>query len=168
LSKINKEQLFSELIETKLQMLRRVVFRIVKNEHAADDVIQDALVKAWNKFDACAEQSRLSSWVCRIACNQAYDLFRKQQHEARKLEQLESHDRQSDSGAAAERLTVVRAAINKLPPKFHIVINLTVFEEVTPEDAAKLLDCKTSTVYWRIHKARKLLKRQLASEVDDE
>jgi RNA polymerase sigma-70 factor (ECF subfamily) len=168
LTKITKEQLFSELLETKLPMLRRVVFCIIKNEHDTDDVIQNALLKAWQKFDAYAKRAQLSSWVCRIACNQAYDLFRRRQREARNLERLELHNGQSNNDAAAERLARARSAMNKLPPKFHAVMNLTVFEEITPEEAASLLGCTVSTVYWRIHKARKLLARQLVDEVNYE
>jgi len=47
-------------------------------------------------------------------------------------------------------------------------MNLTVFEDLTPEAAAPLLGCTVSTVYWRIHKARKLLAKQLADEVKNE
>ena len=73
--KEHKERAFSELLDEKLPMLRRVVYRLGLNEHDADDVIQSALLKAWEKYDTFTRQAQLSSWVCRIACNQAYDLF---------------------------------------------------------------------------------------------
>jgi RNA polymerase sigma-70 factor (ECF subfamily) len=160
----NKEQIFTNLIEEKLPMLRRVVYRIVLDESDTDDIVQAALLKAWNKYDSYQEKAQFSSWICRIACNQAYDMFRKRQRERGNLELFKIHTSVvNDSSAAKERFDKVEKAINELPEKLHAALTLTAFEKVSPEDAAEILGCNTGTVYWRIHKARKILKNKLAS-----
>lgn len=157
-----KEQVFSELIDEKLPMLRRVVFRIVQNESDTDDLIQSALLKAWQKYDSYKERSQFSSWICRIACNQAYDLFRKRQRENGKLELFRIHSSEpEDKSAMLDQYEKVKDAITLLPKKLHAALTLTTFEGLSPEDAADILGCTTSTVYWRIHKARKILKKNL-------
>ena len=163
----NKEEVFAQLIDEKLPMLRRVVYRIVLNEADTDDVIQTALLKAWKKFDSYKEQSQFSSWICRIACNQAYDLFRKRQRETGKLELFRVHNSVTeDKEAAVDKLEAVERAMKRLPAKLHAALSLTTIEGMTPEEAAKVLRCSTGTVYWRIHKARKVLKKKLKNSFD--
>ena len=158
----NKEQVFTQLIEEKLPMLRRIVYRIVFNEADTDDVIQTALLKAWNSYDAYRDNAQFSSWICRIACNQAYDLFRKRQRETGKLELFHIHTHDNDNNdAAVDRLATVEQAMKELPAKLHAALNLTAFEGMTPDKAAGVLGCTTATVYWRIHKARKFLKKSM-------
>jgi RNA polymerase sigma-70 factor, ECF subfamily len=52
-----REEIFAQLIDEKLPMLRRVVYRIVLNEADTDDVIQAALLKAWKSFASYREQA---------------------------------------------------------------------------------------------------------------
>jgi RNA polymerase sigma-70 factor (ECF subfamily) len=163
----NKEEIFAQLIDEKLPMLRRVVYRIVLNEADTDDVIQTALLKAWKKFASYKEKSQFSSWICRIACNQAYDLFRKRQRENGKLELFRAHTSTvEDKNPAIDRFNAVEKAMKELPPKLHAALNLTAIEEIPPDEAARMLGCSTGTVYWRIHKARKILKRKLKGSFD--
>ena len=163
----NKEEAFAQLIDEKLPMLRSVVYRIVLNEADTDDVIQSALLKAWKNFASYREQSQFSSWICRIACNQAYDLFRKRQRENGKLEFFRIHKSVvEDKNAAIEKFAAVKQAMEELPEKLHAALNLTTLEDMTPDEAADVLGCTTATVYWRIHKARKILKRNLANSFE--
>ena len=163
----NKEEVFAQLIDDKLPMLRSVVYRIVLNEADTDDVIQAALLKAWKNFASYREQAQFSSWICRIACNQAYDLFRKRQRENGKLELFRIHKSVvEDKSAAIEKFAVVEQAMKQLPEKLHAALSLTTLEGMTPDEAAGVLGCTTGTIYWRIHKARKILKRNLANSFE--
>jgi RNA polymerase sigma-70 factor (ECF subfamily) len=165
----NKEQVFEQLIDEKLPMLRRVVYRIALNEADTDDIIQSALLKAWNKFSSYREQAQFSSWICRIACNQAYDLFRKRQRENGKLELFRVHKSiAEDKFAAIEKFEAVEEAMKRLPEKFHAALSLTTLEEMSPDEAADMLGCSTATIYWRVHKARKMLKNILADSYNVE
>jgi RNA polymerase sigma-70 factor (ECF subfamily) len=168
-----KEEVFAKLIDEKLPMLRRVVYRIVPNEADTDDIIQSALLKAWKNFASYKKQSQFSSWVCRIACNQAYDLFRKRQRENGKLELFRIQKSVvEDKEAAIEKFAAVEAAMNDLPEKLHAALSLTTLEGMSPDEAADILGCTTATIYWRIHKARKILKGNLKNscglEVNDD
>lgn len=163
----NKEEVFAQLIDEKLPMLRRVVYRIVLNEADTDDVVQTALLKAWKNFASYKEQSQFSSWICRIACNQAYDLFRKRQRETGKLELFRVHNSVVENkDAAIDKFKAVEKAMKELPAKLHAALTLTTIEKMTPDEAAKILGCTTGTVYWRIHKARKVLKKKLKNSFD--
>jgi RNA polymerase sigma-70 factor, ECF subfamily len=159
----DKERRFAQLIDDKLPMLRRIVYRIVYNESDTDDVIQSALLKAWKSYDSYRDNAQFSSWICRIACNQAYDLFRKRQRETGKLELFSIHADETDNNAALDRFADVEQAMKELPKKLHAALTLTAFEEMAPNEVAAIMGCTTATVYWRIHKARKILKKNLGA-----
>ena len=158
----DKELRFTQLINEKLPMLQRVVYRIVANESDTDDVIQSALLKAWKNYDSYRDNSQFASWICRIACNQAYDLFRRRQREAGKLELFAIHANEAaDDSAALDRLALVEQTMKSLPSNLHAALSLTVFENMSPDKVAAILGCTKATVYWRIHRARKILKKNL-------
>jgi RNA polymerase sigma-70 factor (ECF subfamily) len=156
----SREKVFGELIDCHLPMMRRVVFRILSNTGDTDDVIQQALLKAWTKFDRCEKPDKISGWVCRIACNEAYDLLRRRKREVALFEnQLDQEAPAPEHGR--EMTEVVEAAMNTLPDYLHSALNFTVFEGLSTDEAAALLGCGPATLYWRVHKARKILGKQL-------
>ena len=68
---------YSRLMDENIDMVRRVVYRIVLNEHDTDDVVQEAFVKAFQKMKSFKGVAKFSSWLCRIAYNEAYMFLRK-------------------------------------------------------------------------------------------
>jgi len=157
-----REEVFGVLIDIHLPWLRRVVFRILNNPSDTDDVIQQAMLKAWQQFHRCSNHDKLSGWVCRIACNEAYDLLRHRKRERALFEtQFVLDAPVHEHGHGHEIAEVIEAAMNTLPDYLHSALNLTVFEGLSTDDAAAALGCGTATLYWRVHKARKILGKQL-------
>ncbi len=156
----NRELVFGELIDCHLPMMRRVVFRILGNTRDTDDVIQQAMLKAWTKFDRCKKPDKISGWVCRIACNEAYDLLRRRKRETALFENQPAPDAPAPEHGR-EVAEVIEAAMSALPNYLHSALNLTVFEGLSTNEAAEVLGCGPATLYWRVHKARKILGKQL-------
>jgi RNA polymerase sigma-70 factor (ECF subfamily) len=156
----NRELVFGKLIDCHLPMMRRVVFRILGNTGDTDDVIQQALMKAWTKFDRCEKPDKISGWVCRIACNEAYDLLRLRKREVAIFENRLAADVPAP-GHAREVSEAIEAAMSSLPEYLHSALNLTIFEGLSTNEAAEVLGCGPATLYWRVHKARKVLGKQL-------
>ncbi len=156
-----REAVFEKLINEHLPALRRVVFRIIGNSSDTDDVIQQAMLTAWERFDQCREHAKLPGWVCSIACNKAYDLLRKRSRETALFESGSTQAEPAKRTADKELLEEVEFAIKSLPDHLHAALNLTVFEGLGTRKAAAALGCKPATLYWRVHKARKLLSRKL-------
>jgi len=156
-----QERAFSALIDAELPRWRRVVFRILGNADDTDDAIQQALLKAWQQRDTCREPDRLSAWVCRIACNSAYDRLRERQREVRLFDEGETVAESAAPTADPELGEALETALSRLPDPLHAALNLTVFEGLSTMDAAAALGCGPATLYWRVHQARKMLNRQL-------
>ena len=71
-----REQVFEQLIKEKLGMLRGTAMRILGSPADVDDAVQQALLAAWQKYDAFRGQSEFATWVTRILLNVCYDMVR--------------------------------------------------------------------------------------------
>ena len=120
---MNREQEFRQLITSELPMLRRGIYRIVGNAADTDDVIQDAMLKAFLRFDSFKCKSALSTWVYRIAVNCAFDWMRRQKRQA---DALREYGEMMQAGASSPsdegRFEALTQAIEKLPDNYREAI----------------------------------------------
>ncbi len=152
------------------------VQRILNNPAMADDVVQEAFIKAHRDIQRFAGQSQLGTWLYRIAVNQALDTIRKKQRTERWLSFLspvaEEEDKPSmpegrvESVAStglenAELRDVIFAAMAELTPEHRAVVQLRLVDEMSLEETAQLLRCKPGTVNSRLHYACEHLRRKL-------
>jgi RNA polymerase sigma-70 factor (ECF subfamily) len=72
-----REEAFRELVERHSPMVFRVAFRITGNESDAEDVVQEAFLKAYRNFDSYDSRASFSTWIYRIASNCAIDVLRR-------------------------------------------------------------------------------------------
>lgn len=76
------EESFKALVASHARSLHRLAYRMTRNQQDAEDVVQDALLKAYRALDRFENRSELSTWLHRITTNCAYDLLRKRQRRA--------------------------------------------------------------------------------------
>jgi RNA polymerase sigma-70 factor (ECF subfamily) len=76
------DERFRALVTSHARSLHRLAYRMTRNEQDAEDVVQEALLKAYRALDKFENRSELSTWLHRIATNCAYDLLRKRQRRA--------------------------------------------------------------------------------------
>ncbi len=156
-----KRKIFEELIDAELPKLRTAAYCILGNCHDADEAVQNALLKAWQKFDSFRSESKLTGWVYRIAVNEAYEIIRKCEVEKKYAEkyakELKTEQVRDDSGDE-EHLSMLRHAITLLPALYREAIVVGMLSDLSSKDAALRLGCSSNTLYQRIHKAKSLLK----------
>lgn len=163
------QQSLDELMRRYLGRMRGVVFQMVLDEEAADDLTQEVFLKAFRglaKFDG---RAAFSTWIYRIAMNTTYSFLarRKQSPVQFGAELPEPSTGSSDSpdrvAMQAELSGQIGRALDRLSPKLRAAIVLTSLHDWSPAEAAKIEGCSTATMYWRIHEARKQLHQQLAT-----
>jgi RNA polymerase sigma-70 factor (ECF subfamily) len=152
------------------------VQRILNNPTLADDVVQEAFIKAHRDIRRFAGQSQLGTWLYRIAINQALDAVRKKQRTDRWLSFLapvSEDDRQPTMPEGrvppaaslglehAELRETIFQAMAELSPEHRAVIQLRLIDETSLEETARLLRCKAGTVNSRLHYACEHLRRKL-------
>lgn len=152
-----KQAIFDRLIEDSLPMLRKTAYGILGNAADADDAVQEALVKAWNKFTIFHSRAKLSTWVCRIVINVAYDMLRKKKRDTEKLQHYTPENPPRDDS----KLEALELAIAELPELYRTPLTLTFFSGFSGNEAAQMLGCSTNTLYWRVNHAKELLRTEM-------
>jgi RNA polymerase sigma-70 factor, ECF subfamily len=169
------EAAFAQLVREQTPALLRVTSRLLRSEDEARDAVQDAFVAAFRALPRFRAESRLGTWIYRIAVNAALARLRARAS----VEEVSLDDwlpRFVDDGhqaqpsepwpadAGAERREVrerVRAAIDRLPESYRTVVLLRDIEELTTDEAAQALGISTGALKVRLHRARQALRALL-------
>ena len=89
---------FRLLVERHSRALFRLAYRMTGNEHDAEDVVQEAFLKAYRSLDRFEERSQVSSWLYRIASNCAFDVLRRRQRRDSPVDSLDVEDAAEPEG----------------------------------------------------------------------
>ena len=168
---------FETLVREHSMPLLRVARRILRSEEDARDALQDAFISAFKSIRSFAAGSRLSTWLHRIVVNAALMRLRAQRrHPEEDIEAflprfaedghqlapsvawIEPADAMFERG---ELRATVRAAIDRLPESYRIVLLLRDIEEMTTEETAQALGISANAVKIRLHRARQALRTLL-------
>jgi len=160
------KEAFGELVKRHREAVHRVAFRITRDAHDAEDLSQDAFVKAYTQIHKFRGDSSFKYWVQRIAANTSLNHLKRKKRmvfsaeaEDANLERhpVHSHSHPDKETMRREMAERIEEAIEALPAVERAVFRLAVVEEMRHQDIASLLGCAEGTVSWRLHKARKLL-----------
>ena len=157
-----REQVFERLMKDKLGMLRGTAMRVLGSPTDVDDAVQQALMTAWQKYDAFRGQSEFATWVTRILLNVCYDMVRDRAREREVLADYgESGALSGEDAEEARLLDRLEEAVARLPRLYRESLSLGVLSGHSPEEAAAMLGCSRNTLYQRIHKAKQLLAKSI-------
>ncbi|WP_165249013.1 RNA polymerase sigma factor [Paludisphaera soli] len=158
-----------------------MLVRLLGSAEDAQDVLQDAFLRGFEKLGQYQGESSFSTWMYRIALNLAMSRLRKRKMR-RVLRLLDTRrgrpavDPPDESPASvpshaaeqAEREALVEAALESLEPEHRAVVILKDFEGRRYDEIGDLLGIPVGTVRSRLHRARQQLRRRLRPLVDDE
>ena len=143
------------------------VRRIVLNHDDANDVVQNALVKAWLNLDGFQNKSKITTWLSRIAINEAFDYIRKN----RRLELASDEDMTSLAGSLIadtyfdgdETQAQLQAAIATLPDVQRTVFTLRYYDEMKYSEISRILCTSEGALKASYHLAVKKIERYFDS-----
>ena len=153
-----KEAAFTRLVREYQEPLYWQIRRMVVVHDDADDVLQNTFIKAWSAIDSFRGESRLQTWLFRIAINEALNHLSKKK-QVLSLDQTDGSLADmlaSDSyfdGVEVQRQ--FRTAINTLSEKQRLVFNLKYFDEMKYEDMSSLLGTSIGALKASYHHAVK-------------
>lgn len=136
-----------------------IVSRLVPNREDAEELTQDAFVRAYSRLDSFIGRSSFSTWVCRIAYTVAVSWLRKKRI---KYLSIDDHPHASDAEVDEvlddeSRLEDLREAISLLRPDEQLLLELFYFESRPLADIAYILDVEPGTIATRLHRIRRKL-----------
>jgi RNA polymerase sigma factor (sigma-70 family) len=147
---------FATLVDRNRSRVDAVVRRMVGEE--AEDIVQEALLRAYLGLSQLRDPQRFGAWLCGIAVNLAKMRLRR-----RALERRLVPERTFDGGAdERELLEVVREAVEILPPGQRDVVLMHYVDGLSCEEIASLLGSSPGAVRVRLHRARRQLREELA------
>ncbi|MBX7120338.1 MAG: sigma-70 family RNA polymerase sigma factor [Gemmatimonadaceae bacterium] len=178
LAQKGKEAAFRELIRRYERPVFTLIYRMVRDSTAAEDLAQDAFIKVLNHIDKYRPEFKFSSWLFKIANNIAIDHLRKRtvdtismdgspnavsatEVEATSFELADEGENALDELTARELGSAIEQAIGKLRPEYRNCIMLRHVEGRSYEEIAATLDLPLGTVKTYIHRARHQLREAL-------
>ena len=146
-------------------VLYRLALRITLNSAEAEDIVQDTLIKVWNKRDSWQEIESIEAFSTTICRNLALDRIGRRDNQNASLEEhsIDSPDSHADPFERAQqrnRVEVVRHIIDGLPVKQRMCIQLRDFEGKAYKEIASLLDISEEQVKVNIFRARQTIKQR--------
>lgn len=167
---------FEQLVRQYERQIFRVAQHITQNREDAEDITQDAFLKAYEKLDQFQGNSKFSTWLVRIAVNESLMRLRK-----RKTSKTVSMDEdvKTEEGSIprdfaewrpnpeqqynqAELADILRKTIQGLPPGFRSVFTLRDVENLSTEETAEALGLSVPAVKSRLLRARLQLRERLS------
>ena len=173
-----EKELFEILLRRYNQRLFRVIRSYVHSEDDVRDIMQDAYVKAYTKLYQFNNQSSFSTWLIRIAINEALQQIRKNKRilvNYGKTERLENVFNLPDTNQmnpekqtiTTETRILVEQAVDRLPEKYRVVFMLHQVEGLSNPEIAECLKLTDSNVKVRLHRAKSLLKDEIFKSTHD-
>ncbi len=159
-------QAFDVLITRYRRAMLAIAQQIVRNPTDAEDVVQDAFLRAFEALPQLSDLNRFGAWLHSITRNRALRYY-KSAGRYQPQEDMEPYlNRGGDTSAedpaqiVERELTqqAIRDAIQELPTDYQAVIELYYWAEMPQKRMAEFLSVPLTTVKWRLHKAKELLK----------
>lgn len=162
-------QAFSVLVNEHQQFLYNLALRATSNPHEAQDIVQEAFIRAWRSIDQFRGQSSFRTWLYRITINLCYDRYPKlkRDRETLSLEVELHHPLQEDPLEQHMDQTQLRTLIHQhlktLPELYRMVLLLRYQKELSYKEIAQILDMPMGSVKTAIFRAKQELKELLCS-----
>jgi RNA polymerase sigma-70 factor (ECF subfamily) len=167
---------FQILVETHQRMVVNTCLAIVHNKADAEDLAQDVFLEIFRTAENFRGDSKISTWLYRIATNRALNLIRNNKRKRffqsiedtftggrnRASEISENHGDQPDRNITdQQRSDMLHQAIDRLPEKQRIAFTLNKYEELSYQQIAEVMEISLASVESLIHRAKKNLQEQL-------
>ncbi|MEM6629212.1 MAG: sigma-70 family RNA polymerase sigma factor [Bacteroidota bacterium] len=174
-AKTGDNKAFEALLKKYRKSVYYMLLKMIKNPDDAEDLTQEAFAKAFNSIEKFDATYAFSTWLFRIATNNCIDFIRKKRVQTVSIDQpMEGDDgsnirfdvRDEDldpnqSMLKQQRKRFLNMAIDRLPEKYRMLVELRYFKELSYEEVAQELQIPLGTVKAQLFRARELLNQEL-------
>jgi RNA polymerase sigma-70 factor (ECF subfamily) len=171
------ESAFGTVMRTHYEQVFRLVYAIVRHEHDARDVCQEVWLAIWKQLPGFRGDAKFTTWLHPIAVRRAIDHLRKRRRWYDRFLPFSTDDDTVESAPEpvattdarqdteqAERLALLRRAIDALPPKLRAVLAMREVQGLSYDEIARATGIPTGTVMSRLYHARRVLAQKLKDQ----
>jgi RNA polymerase sigma-70 factor (ECF subfamily) len=165
---------FEREVMPHMQSLYGVAMRMTKSESDAEDLVQDAILRAYRFWDGFESGTNARAWLMRIMTNLFRNRYRERAREQEILDEAEastanvgqfqgSAPRDAESALFGRMLSRdVEKALALLPPEFRLPVILADLEDLSYKEIADIMECPAGTVMSRLYRGRRMLQKMLS------
>jgi RNA polymerase sigma-70 factor (ECF subfamily) len=159
---------FAQLVERYWDRLYRWLFHLTHHRHTAEDLAQEAFLKAFANLARFRADSNFHAWLFRIAYNSFVNQWR---GDVRARQAFPQHLRAPEQGPveqllSRETLQLLARAVGRLPADYRAALLLRIEEGLSFHEIGAVLNIKEETARWRVFKARQKLMTVLAPQME--
>ena len=167
----NQEKGLRMMMDVYQSRLYWHIRRLVNDEDAAKDVLQETFIKVYQNFSQFKKDSQLYTWLYRIASNEALQYLNKVK-KMQKTEQdadvyLENQKAETSGRNVDEIEGLLQDAIQKLPEKQRMVFALRYYDDLPYEEISKILDMSVSTLKTNYHYAKSKIEQYILDHSEE-
>ena len=162
------QQAFAALVEKYKDSVFNVAYRMLGNPSEAEDVAQEAFVRAYTQLHTYKDTHRFSTWLLSIASHLSIDQLRRRRFLALPLENVPFLEWIADAGVgpedsalAVEASDEMQRVLSVLPAKYRAVLILRYWHDLSYDEIAEALHLTPPLVKARLHRARELVARSM-------
>ena len=177
INQINKgdTQAFAVLVDRYKDLVFTLAIRMLKNREEAEEVSQDTFVKVYKSLAKFKGDSKLSTWVYKVAYNTCLDRIKKNNRRQNEVaidsfteNQIKTLDNALEAMETAEQQKTIQDCLQQLASKDSFLLTLFYFEELSLEEISHIVNMEPNTVKVNIHRARKRLAHILKQRMEPE
>lgn len=166
--------LFELIMRRYNQRIYRVVRSLLSDDDEAEDIVQEAYVRAYEHLTQFEGRAKFSTWLTKIAIYEALTRRRKQNRmqlfdpsDSENMPMLTciSTNDKLDETSMSELRAVLASAVDDLPPRLRVVFTMRVVEGLDSDETAECLDLTAANVKVRLHRARTLLRKTIDKRI---
>jgi RNA polymerase sigma-70 factor (ECF subfamily) len=168
--KMGNKAAYAELVKRHQKALYRLALRFTGDHGSAEDIVQDSFVKAYQKLNSFEERSSFKSWLFRIAINTSKNKLRSQSNHDVDIENVVvSVDSKIESDFEYKEVQeFINEEVQKLPDRQRMALTLRVFEDLSFQEIAQIMDCPYDTAKANYRHAVLKLKKVLSAKGGDD
>jgi len=170
------EQAFKTLVEGHKKLVITTCFGIVHHLEDAEDIAQEVFIEVFRSIHKFRADSRLSTWLYRIAVNRSLNFLRDQKHK-KQVRSIDDPAVNKNTGIESLRATgtdhpgysleyeqragLLHSAVDSLPDNQKVAFTLSKYEDLSYQEIAEVMEISLSSVESLIHRAKKNLQKKL-------
>jgi RNA polymerase sigma factor (sigma-70 family) len=165
------QQAYATLMKRYKKAVYFMILKMIRDADDAEDLTMEAFAKAFKNLHKFKKDYTFSTWLFRIATNNAIDFIRKKRLKTMSINNTLTDDNGNsvnldiedddnnpqDEFIRSQRIEMVRIFVDKLPSKYRKLVQLRYFDELSYDEIAKELDKPLGTVKAQLHRSRELL-----------
>ena len=162
LAKKGDKLAFGQLIDKYWEVLSVIVYTKVQNYADTEDILQESFLKAYRKLHTLRDNRKFAPWLYGIAATTTIDWLRREKRQAfLPLEEVQEAPYWDSQNLQLDNREALLEVMKRLPEKYHIVIVLRYFKNMSYKEIAEHLGEPEGTISNRLHRANKLLREWL-------